>query len=412
MKGRVMISRSRVMLAAVRLLLFVVLFIVLLPPQASADEFKVIPSLALKEGYNDNILYTTSDPIRSWVTTVSPALTLTNRTEKTDLMLSGLVDVVRYHEESNYNSENQYYKGRFGYSFGPRTNVQAEGGWSRDYQPDRDITTSGIALNNTQRDRTTAGLSGNWVLTERLSAAASYYFEKDLYDTPEISDVTQNLASLGFTHLLGLSTKGRLNVGYGSFRYTAQDTNTGWGTIGIEHTFHELWTVIVDVGGRFARTKYQVQELQFVPPFFLVPVTVDKVSEVWSGVGKASVNYKGEKTTLSLSAGYDLSPSSGVSGATQRTSFVFDIRRRLTYEFSAALSTGYFLNYAAAGDYGTGSINEATVFASPSLRYEFTRDLYLELYYNYAATQYKDTDTNANRNYVFLRLFAQYPLFE
>ena len=67
-----------------------------------------------------------------------------------------------------------------------------------------------------------------------------------------------------------------------------------------------------------------------MPPFFLVPVTVDKTSEVWSGVAKASVNYKGEKTTLSLSAGYDLAPSSGLSGATQRTSFVFDIRHRLT----------------------------------------------------------------------------------
>jgi len=412
MKGRVMIPRSRVMLAAVRLLFAVVLVIVLLPPGASGDEFKVVPSLALREGHNDNILYTQSDPIRSWVTTVSPALTLTNRTEKTDLMLSGLVDVVRYHEESNYNSENQYYKGRLGYSFSPRASVQAEGGWSRDYQPDRDIETTGLVLSNNQRDRTYAGLSGNWVLTERLSAGASYYFEQDLYDTPEISDVTQNLASLGFTHLLGLATKGRLNVGYGSFRYTAQDTNSAWGTVGIEHTFHELWTVIVDVGGRFARTKYQMQELQFVPPFFVVPVTVDKISEVWSGVGKASVNYKGEKTTLSLSASYDLAPSSGVSGATQRTSFVFDIRRRLTYEFSAAISTGYFLNYAAAGDYGTGSVNEATVFANPSLRYEFTRDLYLELMYSYAATDYKDTDASANRNYVFLRLFAQYPLFE
>jgi hypothetical protein len=94
---------------------------------------------------------------------------------------------------------------------------------------------------------------------------------------------------------LGLATKGRLNVGYGSFRYTAQDTNSAWGTVGIEHNFHELWTVIVDLGGRFARTKYQVQELQFVPPFFMVPVTVDKTSEVWSGVGKASVNYKGRR---------------------------------------------------------------------------------------------------------------------
>jgi hypothetical protein len=400
------------MMAAVRLVIAALMLVVVLPTGAPADEFKVIPSLALSEGYNDNILYETSNEISSWVTTVSPALTLTNRTEKVDLMLSGLVDIVRYHEESDYNSENQYYKGRLGYTFSPKGSVQAEGGWSRDYQPDRDIYRTGIALNNTQRDRTYAGLTGNYVLTERLSAGASYFFEKDNYDAPDVSDLTGNQFSLGLYHALGLATKGRFNVGYASYRFTAQDTNSAWGTVGVEHRYHELWTVIVDVGGRFARTKYQAQELQFVPPFFLVPVTVDKTSEIWGGLGKASLNYAGEKTTFSLSASYDLAPASGLSGAAQRTSFVFDIRHRLTYEFSAALSTGYFLNYAAAGDYGTGSINEATIFAVPSLRYEFTKDMYLEMLYNYTTTDYKDSNTSAQRNLVFVRFYIQYPLFE
>jgi hypothetical protein len=398
------------MMAAFRLVIAAVLMVVVLA--AMADEFKVIPSLALSEGYNDNILYDTSNPISSWVTTVSPGLMLTNKTEKLDLMLSGLVDIVRYHEESNYNSENQYYKGRLGYTFSPRGSVQAEGGWSRDYQPDRDIYTTGIALNNTQRDRTYAGLTGNWVLTERLSAGVSYFFEQDNYDAPELSDLTGNQFSIGLYHNLGLATKGRFNVGYASYRFSAQDTNSLWGTVGIEHRYHELWTIVADAGGRFARTKYQVTELQFVPPFFLVPVAVDKTSEVWSGVGKVSLNYTGEKTTASLSAGYDLSPASGLNGAAQRTSFVFDIRHRLTYEFSAALSTGYFLNYAAAGDYGTGSIDEATTFVIPSLRYEFTKDMYLEMLYNYATTDYRNSDTSAQRNLVYLRFYIQYPLFE
>ena len=36
-----------------------------------------------------------------------------------------------------------------------------------------------------------------------------------------------------------------------------------------------------------------------------------------------------------------------------------------------------------------------TFFAIPSLRYEFTKDMYLELLYDYAATQYNLSDTNA-----------------
>lgn len=398
--------------SAVRIAFVAVALLVALPSGVGADEFKVIPSLALQEGYNDNILYTTSDKISSWVTTISPGLALTNRTEKLDLMLSGLVDVLRYHEESNYNSENQYYKGRLGYTFSPRASIQAEGGWSRDYQPDRDITVTGIALNNRQRDRAYGGLTGNWVLTERLSAGASYSFERDVYDSPEFSDLTAHQASVGLYHLLGPATKGRFNVGYGIYRFTSQDTNSVWSTVGFEHRYHELWTLVVDVGGRFARTDYQVTELRFVPPIFLVPVTVDKTSDVWSGVGAVSLKYTGEKATSSLTASYDLSPASGLNSAAQRTRFVFDLRYRLTYELSAALSTGYFLNYASAGDYGTSSIDEATLFAIPSLRYEFTRDLYLEMLYNYSTTDYKNTDTSAQRNLVFVRLYVQYPLFE
>jgi hypothetical protein len=394
---------------AFRLLVAVVALIVALPQGAWADEFKLIPSIALKEGYNDNILYATSNPISSWVTTISPGLTLTDRTEKLDLMLSALVDIVRYTQQSDYNSENQYYKGRLGYTFSPKVNAQVEGGWSRDYTPDRDITTTGIALTNVQRDRTHAGLTGNWVLTERLAAGLNYFFEQDIYDSPQYSNVTGNQVSLGLYYDLGLATKGRFNAGYASYRYSSQDTNSYWGTVGVEYRYHELWTLIVDGGARYASTKYQVTQLQPGPPFF---VTVGQTSDVWGGVGKASINYNGEKTTFSLSAGYDLSAGSGLNTATQRTSFVFDIRYRLTYELSAALATGYFLNYAAPGDYGTTSVNEATIFANPSLRYEFTRDMYLEMFYNYATTDYKNSITSAQRNLVFLRFYIQYPLFE
>jgi len=96
----------------------------------------------------------------------------------------------------------------------------------------------------------------------------------------------------------------------------------------------------------------------------------------------------------------------------QRTAFVFDVRHRLTYEFSAALSTGYYLNRASAGQFGADSIDEETFRVSPSLRYAFTKDMFLELLYDYVTTQYKNTDTDASRNLVFLRFYVQYPLFE
>ncbi|NPV04859.1 MAG: outer membrane beta-barrel protein [Syntrophaceae bacterium] len=398
--------------SAVRVAVAAAVLVMALPAGASADEFRVVPSLALKEEYNDNILFSTNNPLRSWITTVSPGLELVNRTEKVDLSLSGRVDIARYHNESDYNREDQYYRARLGYLFGPRTNIQAEGGWSRDYRPDRDVIATGIVLGNYRRDRATGGLSGNWAVTERLTAGASYFYENDNYDDPTISDLEGHNVSLGLYHALGLSTKGRFNVGYSGYRYTSSDVNGVWSTVGIEHRFQELWTVVADAGGRFTRSEYKVTELVFVPPIFLVPVTRDVTSEDWGGVGKLSVNYRGEKTTLSLSANHDLATASGREGPVQRTAFVADIRHRLTYEFSAALSTGYYINHASGGQFGAAPIDEETFRVSPSLRYAFTKDMFLELLYDYTATRYKNTDTDAERNLVFLRFYVQYPVFE
>jgi len=397
---------------AYRFLISLFLFALIVPAGASCDEFKVIPSLALKETYNDNVFFSPDNRIKSWITNVTPGLELVNKTERLDLNLSALVDIARYHGESSLDSENQDYKGRLSYTLSPRVNVQAEGGWSRSYLPDRDIYTTGLVLSNIQRDRTTAGVSGNWVLTERLTAGATYFYEKDVYDSPTESDVEGHQVSLGLYHVLGVATKGRFNIGYAGYRYSAQDTKSYWGTLGIEHRFHELWTIIADVGARFAQTKYDVQELQFVPPIFLVPVTVEKTSDDWGAVVRSSLNYAGEKTSFSLSFNYDLAAASGRSGPVERTALLFNIRHRLIYEFSGALSAGYFLNKASAGQFGLTEIDEETFWVRPSLRYEFTKDVFIDLAYEYTKTNYEVTNTNAYRNLVYVRLFAQHALFE
>ena len=55
----------------------------------TADEFKLTPSLAVKEEYNDNILYTQTDIQKDFITTISPGLALTDRTERMDLSYAG-----------------------------------------------------------------------------------------------------------------------------------------------------------------------------------------------------------------------------------------------------------------------------------------------------------------------------------
>lgn len=83
----------------------------MIPAVAPCDEFKIIPSLALREEYNDNIFFTTDNETRSFITTISPGLELRERSEPMDLGLTARVDVLRYTDESALDTANQYYLG-------------------------------------------------------------------------------------------------------------------------------------------------------------------------------------------------------------------------------------------------------------------------------------------------------------
>ena len=52
------------------------------PSGIFADEFKLIPSLAVREEYNDNIFASSNDTADDFITTLSAGLELVERTER------------------------------------------------------------------------------------------------------------------------------------------------------------------------------------------------------------------------------------------------------------------------------------------------------------------------------------------
>ena len=75
------------------------------------DEFKLIPSLALKEEYNDNIFFTEKARADDFITTVTPGLELIDRTEKVDVNLVARAHVLRYVNNTGLDNVDQNYLG-------------------------------------------------------------------------------------------------------------------------------------------------------------------------------------------------------------------------------------------------------------------------------------------------------------
>jgi hypothetical protein len=387
---------------------------------ANADEFKLTPLLAVEEEYNDNILYSPSDAQKDFITTLSPGIALTDRTERMDLALSGRIDQRLYSSNGGLNATDQYYEGNGKYTFTQRLNLSGKALYSQDSRLDRDFETTGLPLTNVKRKRQNYTFSGDYLLSEKTMTAFSYDYLNDTYDSLSYTDLEAHTFNLGLVHDLRYfweSTRARMNVGYAKYNIPDMKMNNYEATIGIEHAFHEKWSLLFDGGGRYTKSQFKVMEYEFVPilpPFIYEIKPVERVekSSGWGVVGQLTLTYKGERDSGSISAVHDIQPASGRSGSTERTSFVFDVSRRFTYELYGTLWAGYYINKSTAGKFSTQNIDENTIGVTPGIRYEFDKDKSLEASYTYNRTKYNVSGVEASRNIFQVRLRMQHHLFE
>jgi hypothetical protein len=379
---------------------------------AVGDEFKLTPSLAVKEEYNDNILYSPTDAQKDFIATLSPGLALTDRTERMNISLSGRLDHRLYSSHSDLNATDQYYEGTGKYAFTPRLNLSGKALYSRDSRTDRDFETTGLSFTNVKRERQNYTVSGDYLLSEKTMTTFSYDYLNDTYDSLSRTDMEANTFNLGFIRDMSTvleSTKARMNMGYAKYNVPGIKIDNYEATIGIDRAFNEKWNLLFDGGSRYTRSQFTITEFVLVPPF---SIERKEKNSGWGVVGQLALTYKGERNSGKISANLDVLPASGYSGSTERTSFAFYVSRRFTYEFYGTLSGGYYINRSKAGEFSTQRIDEDTIGLTPSIRYEFDKDKAIEASYTYNRTKYNVSGDEAQRNTFFVRFRIQHHLFE
>ena len=394
----------------------------LLSGEAAGDEFKFTPSLSLKEEYNDNIFFTEKDKMRDFITTLSPGLELIDRTEKLDLNLLARIDVPRYIDHRDLDHVDQNYQGRVSYLLNPKLKISADAGYTRDFSPGRELEITGLVLNEARRNKQNYATGAEYTLTEKTKANLSYSYERDDYArNPSYVDLRAHDVTLGLIHDLSQyfsTTVGRMNLSYSRYEFLDSTIDFYYTTIGMNRAISEKWSLLLDVGGSYTRSEFEVERLEFVPPLFFVIVREKETSKGWGWVGQGTLSYrgekttKGEKTTGDLTFSHRLMPASGTVGVTERTVLSLDMAHYFTYELSARLSVGYYINKAKQGKFSTGAIDEATWRINPRIRYEFTKDIALEISYDYTFIKDKQYETEAGRNLCMLYFIIKHSFFE
>lgn len=360
-----------------------------------AYEFRVIPSLAITEKYNDNIglAEKSENPQRDWITTITPGLLLGTRTERLDATLSGRLDGNYYAKYDHRNKWDQLYNGNIRYKATDRLGLGAHAGYSILYSEDSDIETTGLVQPSGRRDRTNAGASIDYLLGSLTTAALSYDYDKTRYDEQEDNDSWGQTAGLGLTRQLSATTKGRMNFGYSNYHYTDNTVDSYKGTLGFSRDISPRWNILCDAGTNFTKTTF---------------------TEEWGFTGLLAITYKDDYNTGSFTVSKDILPASSRNrdGSTDRTSAMLNFRRRFTQELSGFVMGGYYWNQSEAGQYSRQEVDDRTATGSVGLRYDFTKDIYLETSYKYTRVEYNQTDTHAEQNIVLVRLYLQHSFLQ
>jgi hypothetical protein len=378
---------------------------------AGAEELSLVPSLRLRQAYNDNIFFDSTGEIDDFRTTVSPGLDLLRRGERLNAGLSARLDGDIYADTSGLNAVDQHYSGNVNYRVTPRLGFGANGGYSRDNQPDRELLETGLLFGSQLREGYRFGISGNYLSSETTGQTLALRFERDDFDEEAQSDSEVYTASLLHTwnmSRLFRETVGRVSFGYAHGDFSTSEVDSYSVTVGVEYDYSEHWRILADVGVRYTRTEFLA--LVFLNPF--VAVLQEETDSRWSGVVDASLVYNGEYTTGRITVLNDVRQASGRGGTVLRTGITGSFSRRFTEAFSGQVAAAAFRNKTVSGLVALSDVDDVTVSVSPSIRYGFTRDLFFTAGYRLSWVDDRADDRQSKQNVLYAELYWQHPLFE
>ncbi len=398
---------------------------------AFADEFRLMPGVSLREEYNDNVFLDARNQTRDFITTISPGLEVYDKTERFEGNVTGRVAKLLYADNSNLDHLDQFYAGNGSYMVTPGLLFKGSAGYVVDSRPDRLLLTTGLVLSSSLRHQETFGGSADYTLTEKSALALSYSYEQDRWSRTTIPDFTGNTGQASFIYdLTSLvnNAKGRATIAYNDYSFAFVGSHSipvesYSATLGATYALNEKITASLDAG--VVRTTSDVTRVQqvVVLPFVFLFLKTETETDT-APTATATLRYNGEKATADISAGLQVLPAMGSAGTTNRTYFIFNASRRFTWELSGTLACEYFYNKSTQSGIGISTIDYQTIRIAPGLRYEFTRDFFLESsyaftrIYNNAANStslgatINPIHTTATRNQLMLSLTYKHRMLE
>ncbi|MGR8929969.1 MAG: hypothetical protein ACU836_04955 [Gammaproteobacteria bacterium] len=403
------------------------------------------PEFHFKERYTDNLRMQVNPAHDDLITTISPGLLLGYQTENQELKSSFQWNELIYHNDSSLDFSEKI--GDINHLFAGE-NFKTE--LSARYAEQSSINTQ-LDLNGTgdiQRlvPRTTRSISPGitYNLTERNALQLSFsYVDVAFGRDPEKTisrryyDYDNRQISGTFIHSFSKRLSFNATIAYSKFN-SGNDTSENASFVlpglainqtvtqnyqqqsttllyqgGLQYMFDEQTTFSFSAGMRDTESKTHFgQSVTYnpqVPPLFVdfIPAARDLSSTSNGHVFSASLARNSDWGGFSISAGQQLNPAS--TGSQQEsTSFSGHLRYNLTERLATTINASYLKSDSVTNFTNANfRFNRTYATVTPSIRWNWTPEINLELSYTYRHQQYDHLDRTAESNNVQLQFSYQ-----
>lgn len=366
-----------------------------------ASEFKVVPSIALQEEYNDNILFDDKDKSQKedYITTLTPGLMVRNRTHRMNWLIDGRMDLLAYAKNNENNDVDHRHRGSFRYDLTPRISFWTGGAYMRDSRPDRDVRETGEVFGANRRETGEFDFGTQYRFTEVSGISLAYGYAQTEFEDPDDDDYTANTVNARYEHDLMEyfnNTMARANLRYTRFDYDFLDVDHYTATLGAVYRWSEVLKVEMDLGIRYTDSENK---------------SLSHTFDTWGPSGSLLLKYQWERMNGFFGITADVEPYSD-KGTALRTRFLFGIGRKFAENFEGILRSEYILNNGDQGEIALEEIDRQTFNVSPILRWQFLPEIGLEARYTYSSVDDDADQLERVQHRVWLRLSFEYPLFE
>ena len=384
----------------------VILSCILAATGVPAAESKLIPEISIKQTYNNNIDFSTTEEKNDLILTVTPILKWNSQTESTVITANAEMDVIRYGKEHNFDRVNHQYSLGYDFRATELLGLNLNSSLIKDTTLETEMEETGLVFKRTKRDFYHINPGLYWYMGEKTRLNLTCAYTRAEYGASRYSDYDIYDGTLELVHTL--SEEGATVFAQGGYTYSdyeTSDVDNYRFYFGLSYPFTQKLKLTAWAGARYTKSEYEVTEWEFVywpgtsviKDYRLVKKT--ESDKNWGGLGYLALTRAFTDGSVSVGINRDIN-SSGLGETIVRDRATLDIYYRFTQFMTGRFNSSLSISKSESKYRDT---DQELYYLRPSLSWQITERFQAELSYQYSKIEYKKSDTHTDRNIILLR---------